>query len=137
MLVLWGAMALYQQLSSLIDPKAPYYLGVSYGVASAFVVVLGAFLYWLVGLSRRTNDFFIANRGEMKKCELVVGARTWFESTKVVISGMLMFGALCVVATWRIHVVQHLLGVLLAFPSFARLFGLKFHDGGRNRLAGH
>lgn len=123
-LILWGAMALYQQLSSLINPKAPYYLGVSYGVATAFVVGLGAFLYWLVGLSRRTNDFFIATEGEMKKVSWS-SRKDVIRSTKVVISGMLMFGALLFVADLAFMWFFHLLGVLQAFPSFASLFGLK------------
>jgi len=123
-LVLWGAGALYQQLSSLIDPKAAYYLGVSYGVATAFVLGLGAFLYWLVGLSRRTNDFFIATEGEMKKVSWS-SKKDVIRSTKVVISGMLMFGALLFVADLAFMWFFHLLGVLKVFPDVARLFGLK------------
>jgi preprotein translocase subunit SecE len=123
-LVLWGALALYEQLSSLINPRASYALAVSYGVAAAFVVGLGAFMYWLVGMNRRANDFFIATEGEMKKVSWS-SKKEVIRSTKVVIGSVLMLGAMLFVVDLTFMWFFHLLGVLKAFPGFASIFGLK------------
>ena len=123
-LALWGAIALYEQLSSLLNPRASYYLPASYGMATAFVVGLGVLLYWIVGLNRRANDFFIATEGEMKKVSWS-SRKDVVRSTKVVIASVLMLGLMLFVVDLAFMWFFHLLGVLKVFPDFARVFGFK------------
>jgi preprotein translocase subunit SecE len=123
-LILWGGAALYDQLSSLIDPNKPYYLGVTYGAAAAFVVGMGVLLYWIVGLSRGCNDFFIQTEGEMKKVSWS-SRKEVVRSTKVVVVTVAMLGAMLFVVDLAFMWFFHLLGVLKAFPGFAKIFGLE------------
>ena len=76
--VVFGAQYLY----GLLEGSSP---GVTLGVPSVLLAVLGVVLFWIAGSNRKTNDFFIATEGEMKKVSWstkkeVVG------STKVVLA---------------------------------------------------
>lgn len=113
---LWAAAALFDQLSSLMDPTRGYYYPVSYGLTVALVLGLGGAIYWLVGLSRRPNDFFIATEGEMKKVSWSTRKEV-IRSTKVVIVTVFMLSLLLFIAD-------------LFFMWFFGAIGvLKTHDG--------
>ena len=78
LVLVFGAHFIYGRLSGL-DPA------VQLGVPSLFLAVAGLMLFWVTGSNRKTNDFFIATEGEMKKVSWstqkeVVG------STKVVLA---------------------------------------------------
>jgi len=93
-------------------------------MATAFVVGLGVLMYWIVGLNRRANDFFIATEGEMKKVSWS-SRKDVVRSTKVVIASVLMLGVMLFVVDLAFMWFFHLLGVLKVFPDFARVFGFK------------
>lgn len=122
LLILWGAGALFDQVSSILDPTTSYYYPVSYGVATAFVLGLGALLYWIVGLGRRTNDFFIATEGEMKKVSWS-SRREVVRSTKVVITTTLMMAAILFVADLLFMWFFSSINVLKGFHGFKAFFG--------------
>ncbi len=76
--VVFGAHYLYGQLGRFSP-------AVELGVPSILLAILGVVLFWIAGSNRKTNDFFIATEGEMKKVSWstkkeVVG------STKVVLA---------------------------------------------------
>jgi preprotein translocase SecE subunit len=96
-LVVWGALFLLDELGGLLDPSAAYYNPVTYGVAVGFILGMGALLYWVVGLNRRANDFFIATEGEMKKVNWS-SRREVVRSTKVVIVTVVLMGVFLFVA---------------------------------------
>lgn len=96
-LIAWGAYFLLDELSASLDPNAGYYYPVQYGVAVAFILALGALLYWVVGLNRRANDFFIATEGEMKKVNWS-SRQEVIRSTKVVIVSVVLMAILLFVA---------------------------------------
>ncbi|MEP0843041.1 MAG: preprotein translocase subunit SecE [Phycisphaerae bacterium] len=124
LLVLWGAAALFGQLSSLMSTASPYRYPVSYGVTVAFVLGLGGVIYWLVGLSRRPNDFFIATEGEMKKVSWS-SRKDVVRSTKVVIASVVMLAALLFLADLFFMFFFSKIGVLKAFSGvgIGALFG--------------
>ncbi len=122
-LIIWGAAALFEQLSSILDPDTAYYYPVSYGVATAFVLGMGGLLYWIVGLSRRPNDFFIATEGEMKKVSWST-RREVARSTKVVITTVLLMAVILFMADLVFMWFFSLIGVLKGFPGFRAFFGL-------------
>ncbi len=85
-LILAGADYIYDQLEG-------YALYVQVGVPLAFVVGLGLFAYWLVGVKRRSCDFMIATEGEMKKVSWS-SHQTVIGSTKVVIITVVLMAVL-------------------------------------------
>ena len=121
-LVLWGAAALYDQLAAYMDAKTKYYNPVTYGLTVAFVLAMGAVIYWLVGLSVKPNDFFIATEGEMKKVSWS-SRREVIRSTKVVIVSVVLLGAMLFIADiffmWFFSAIK----VLKAFPGIGSFFG--------------
>ncbi len=123
-IILWGGAAVYEQLSSSLALDTSYYYPVSYGVSAAFIVGLGAFVYWLVGLSRGANDFFIATEGEMKKVSWS-SRKEVVRSTKVVITTVLLLGAMLFVVDVAFMWFFHLLDVLKAFPGIGGMIGMK------------
>jgi len=76
--VVFGANYLYGLLSS--DNQA-----VKMGVPSIVLAVLGVVLFWIAGSNRKTNDFFIATEGEMKKVSWSTKKEV-IGSTKVVLA---------------------------------------------------
>ena len=62
-----------------------------YGVAVGFMLAMGVLLYWVVGLNRKANDFFIATEGEMKKVNWS-SRQEVVRSTKVVIVTVVLMG---------------------------------------------
>lgn len=121
-LIIWGGLALYEQLRSMLDQNAAYYNPVSYGVSALFVVGMGVVLYWLVGLNRRTNDFFIATEGEMKKVSWPTRPEV-IRSTKVVIVTMLLMGMILFMADLLFMGFFSLIGVLKGFPGYKAFLG--------------
>ena len=118
-----GAYFLLDELG-MLDLPVSYRLSVQYGVPASFLIVVGVLIYWLVGMARGPNDFFIATEGEMKKVSWS-SRKDVVRSTKVVISSVLMLGAMLFVVDLAFMWFFHLLGVLKVFPDFARVFGLK------------
>ena len=121
-LILWGAGALYQQVSSILAPTTPYYNPLTYGISTAFVLGIGGLLYWIVGLNRRTNEFFIATEGEMKKVSWS-SRREVIRSTKVVITTTLLMAVVLFVADLLFMWFFSTIGVLKGFPGFKAFFG--------------
>ena len=76
--VVFGARYLYGVLGS--DSPA-----VQLGVPSILLAVLGVVLFWIAGSNRKTNDFFIATEGEMKKVSWSTKKEV-IGSTKVVLA---------------------------------------------------
>lgn len=77
-IVVFGAHYLYGLLSS--DNQA-----VKLGVPSILLAILGVVLFWIAGSNRKTNDFFIATEGEMKKVSWSTKKEV-IGSTKVVLA---------------------------------------------------
>lgn len=121
-LVIWGAYFLLDELSAALNPNAGYYYPVQYGVAVGFILALGAVLYWAVGLSRRTNDFFIATEGEMKKVNWS-SRQEVVRSTKVVIVTVVLMATILFVADLLFMETFSALDVLKTPSMLQRLFG--------------
>ena len=77
-IAVFGAHYLYGLLSS--DNQA-----VKLGVPSILLAILGVVLFWIAGSNRKTNDFFIATEGEMKKVSWSTKKEV-IGSTKVVLA---------------------------------------------------
>lgn len=117
-----GAYYLSSELDYVIDPAASHALPVKYSIVVAFLLVMGGVTYWVAGANRRTNDFFIATEGEMKK----VSWSTWPEvirSTKVVILSVLMLGVFLFVVDLAFMALFSWINVLEGWAAFERLFG--------------
>jgi len=122
-LILAGAGFLFSELGASISPKATYALPVKYGVAVGFILVMGAVLYWVVGVYRKSNDFFIATEGEMKK----VGwssRKDVVRSTKVVIVSVILMGAFLFVVDVFFMVFFSSIGVLEGYAGLKGLLGI-------------
>ncbi len=76
--IVFGAHYVYGQLGRF-DPA------VELGVPSILLAVLGVVLFWIAGSNRKTNDFFIATEGEMKKVSWSTKKEV-IGSTKVVLA---------------------------------------------------
>ncbi len=76
--VVFGAHYLYGQLGRFSP-------AVELGVPSVLLAVLGVVLFWIAGSNRKTNDFFIATEGEMKKVSWSTKKEV-IGSTKVVLA---------------------------------------------------
>ncbi len=83
--VVFGAHYLYGLLSG--DNPA-----VKLGVPSILLAVLGVVLFWIAGSNRKTNDFFIATEGEMKKVSWSTKKEV-IGSTKVVLAFTFLMAA--------------------------------------------
>lgn len=121
-LTVWGAFFLLDELSGLLDPNAGYYYPVQYGVAVGFIVVMGALIYWIVGLNRKANDFFIATEGEMKKVSWS-SRQEVVRSTKVVIVTVVLMAAFLFLADILFMEIFGALQVLKTPSMLERLFG--------------
>jgi len=121
-LILWGASFVFEQLEAGLA-KGSYTLPIQYGVAVGFILVLGAVLYWIVGLNRKCNDFFIATEGEMKK----VGwssRKEVIRSTKVVIVSVILLGAFLFIVDVFFMELFSAIGVLKGYSGLAGLLGI-------------
>ncbi|MBP7933916.1 MAG: preprotein translocase subunit SecE [Phycisphaerae bacterium] len=96
-IIIAGGLFIGSQLGGIINPKASYALPVQYGVSVGFILVMAAVLYWIVGLNRKANEFFIATEGEMKKVSWS-SKKDVIRSTKVVIVWVILIGALIFLA---------------------------------------
>lgn len=121
-LVAWGAYFLHDEFSAAMDQGASYYLPVQYGVAVGFILAMGAALYWVVGLNRRANDFFIATEGEMKKVNWSTRQEV-VRSTKVVIVTVVLMASFLFLADVLFMEFFSLLDVLKTPSLLQRLFG--------------
>jgi preprotein translocase SecE subunit len=119
-LALWGALFIMDELGGSLDPNARYYNPVVYGVSVAFILGMGALLYWVVGLNRKANDFFIATEGEMKKVNWS-GRQEVVRSTKVVIVTVVLMGVLLFVADVLFMELFSFIGVLKTPSMLDRL----------------
>jgi len=88
-LALWGTFFLNSQFLQYMDPNKPYAMYVRYGVCLVFLAILSGLIYWIVGLQRGANDFFIATEGEMKKVSWSTLPEV-VRSTKVVIFSVVL-----------------------------------------------
>ncbi len=121
-LVVAGAAFVFSELGGYIDPKAPYALPVQYGAAVVFLAVMAGLLYWVVGLNRRINDFFIATDGEMKKVSWS-SRRDVIRSTKVVIVLTVLLGTFLCITDVLFMLFFTAIKVLKAGPGLERIFG--------------
>ena len=116
-----GAAFLLAELGTLgLDAK--YRLPVQWGVTAGFIVAMGVLVYWIAGIGRRSNDFFIATEGEMKKVRWSTRKEV-VRSTKVVILTVILLGAFLFVADILFMMFFSTIGVLKASPGLERLFG--------------
>lgn len=88
-----GTVFVYNQLGVMLDPNAGYYLPAQYGVATAFLLAMAVVVYWLTGINRKTNEFFIQTEGEMKKVNWST-RKEIVKSTKVVILAVILLSVL-------------------------------------------
>lgn len=123
LLVIAGGLFLFSEFGAYVDPKAGYALPLQYGVSVAFILILSVALYWAVGLNRRTNDFFIATEGEMKKVSWS-SRRDIIRSTKVVIIAVLILGAFIFAADLLFMMFFSTIGVLKGAPGIEKMLGL-------------
>jgi preprotein translocase subunit SecE len=120
-LAVCGAYFLMTQLESS-ELSASYRLPLQYGIPTAFLIAVGVVIYWLVGLSRRANDFFIATEGEMKKVRWS-SRKELTRSTKVVIVTVAVLGIFLFLCDVGFMLVFQSIGVLKGVPTLTRLFG--------------
>lgn len=121
-LILAGTGYVYEQLGYLMTPGSSYYWPVRYGFSVAFLIVLSVLTYWVVGINRRANDFFIATEGEMKKVSWSTRQEI-IRSTKVVIVTVVLMAALLFVVDVLFMMFFSSIKVLQASPGLKRLFG--------------
>jgi preprotein translocase SecE subunit len=116
-----GSVFLRDELATL-DMNAKYLLPVQYGVSFGFLVVMAAVIYWLVGRSRRANDFFIATEGEMKKVRWSTRKEV-VKSTKVVIVAVILLGTFLFAADLLFMMFFSTINVLKGSPGLEQIFG--------------
>jgi len=120
-LAVTGAAFLLEELGTLtLSPT--YLLPVQYGVTFGFIVVMALLVYWITGVKRSTNDFFIATEGEIKKVRWSTRKEVT-RSTKVVIVAVVLLGAFLFLWDLLFMVFFSTIGVLKASPGLDRIFG--------------
>ena len=110
-LVAWGSWFLMDQLMVYEGPN--WGLVISRGIPLAFLALIGAVVWWVSYLNRRSGDFMIATEGEMKK----VNWSSWREiigSTKVVIVCTILLAVLLFVVDLLFQILFTAIGVLKA-----------------------
>jgi preprotein translocase subunit SecE len=120
-LTICGAYFLMDQLG-MLDLGASSRLAIQYGVPAGFILVMGAVVYWLVGISRRPNDFFIATEGEMKKVRWST-RKELTRSTKVVIVTVVLLGTFLFLWDVAFMMFFSTIKILKGSPGLERLFG--------------
>ena len=123
-LAVWGTLFMYNEFQQYMNPKSPYFLPAAYSTCLAFLAVMGGLVYWVVGLSRKTNDFFIATEGEMKKVSWSTLPEV-VRSTKVVVVTVLVMAVFLFVVDIGFMMLFRSLRVLEAAPTLQQLFGMK------------
>ncbi len=118
----WGAYFIADQAGAYMDHKTSYFLGVQYGLGVGFLVLVGGLTYWLVGLSRKANDFFIATEGEMKKVNWS-DRQEITRSTKVVIVATLLLSVFLFLADIAFMEFFSVIKVLRIPSTLQRFFG--------------
>jgi preprotein translocase subunit SecE len=121
-LAVFGARFLKQELELFLPPPAPgseggLRLPLLYGIPTTFLIAIGILTYWVAGLSRKTNDFFIATEGEMKKVSWSTRAEV-IKSTKVVIVTVVILAALLFVFDIMFMMFFGLINVLKVRPPW-------------------
>ena len=111
--MVFGAHFIYGRLSGL-DPA------VQLGVPSLFLAVAGLVLFWITGSNRKTNDFFIATEGEMKKVSWST-QKEIIGSTKVVLAFTFVMTSFLFVVDMLFMFVFSSIGVLQI--DFKTMFG--------------
>ena len=122
-LILWGGKFLFDEMSGMLG-SVSYALPLQYGVTAGFILVMGVVLYWVVGLSRKANDFFIATEGEMKKVNWSTKQEI-IRSTKVVVLVTIVMSVFLFAADLLFMMIFSGLGVLRAGPTLFEVFGIK------------
>jgi len=117
-----GAVFLHEQLGGWLAMEAKYRLPVQYGVTAGFLVAMGVLAYWVAGISHRTNDFFIATEGEMKKVRWSTRKEV-VRSTKVVILTVILLGSFLFIWDILFMLFFSTIKVLKASPGLEQLFG--------------
>lgn len=120
-LIIAGAYFLYEDVGGQIDPKKGYALYLRYGLSVAWILGMGALVYWVVGTNRKANDFFIATEGEMKKVSWS-SRKEVIRSTKVVIATVVLMATLLFVVDVMFMQFFRAIGVLKAGPGFLEIF---------------
>ena len=120
-LIVSGAAFLLKELGTL-GLEAKHLLPVQWGVTVGFLVVMGVLVYWIAGVGRRSNDFFIATEGEMKKVRWSTRKEV-VRSTKVVILTVILLGTFLFVADILFMLFFSTIRVLKASPGLEQLFG--------------
>ncbi|NLX12706.1 MAG: preprotein translocase subunit SecE [Phycisphaerales bacterium] len=126
-LILWGGKFLFDELSGMLgsgSSSASYALPLQYGIATGFILVMGLVLYWVVGINRKANDFFIATEGEMKKVNWSTKQEI-VRSTKVVVLVTIVMSVFLFAADLLFMMIFSSLGVLRAGPTLLEIFGIK------------
>jgi preprotein translocase subunit SecE len=121
-LILAGTAFIYEKLSDAMTSGTSYYFPVLYGLSTAFLVGMCVLTYWVVGLNRKANDFFIATEGEMKKVNWSTRAEV-IRSTKVVIVTVVLMAILLFVVDVGFMLFFSSIKVLQASPGLSKLFG--------------
>jgi len=122
-LVLWAAHFAYMQMAIFHDPSVAWTTYLRYGVPVAVLVGFGLLLYWIVGVTARTIDFFIQTEGEMKKVSWS-SRREVIGSTKVVIGTVVILSAILFVVDLLFMLFFDWIGVLHGPNLVKRLFGM-------------
>ena len=86
-----GAFFVHSQMQNLVSDSASA-LYVQYVASVAWLGLMGGLIYWVTGLHRRANDFFIATEGEMKKVRWST-RKEIVRSTKVVIVSVVLLSS--------------------------------------------
>ncbi|UCD29212.1 MAG: preprotein translocase subunit SecE [Planctomycetota bacterium] len=120
-LIVAGTVFLFNELGGCLKQDTDYFLPVQYGISTAFMLLMGILIYWLVGLSRKVNDFFIATEGEMKKVSWST-RKEIIRSTKVVIVAVLLLGIFLFLADIMFMLFFSTIKVLKG-PGIERFFG--------------
>jgi len=120
-LTVTGAAFLLNELSTL-GLEAKYLLPVQYGVTFGFIVAMGVLVYWIAGIGRKSNDFFIATEGEMKKVRWSTRKEV-VRSTRVVIVTVVVLGVFLFAWDIAFMLFFSTIKVLKASPGLERLFG--------------
>lgn len=121
-LIVAGTGWWYSQLTDWLRSDSSAYNPLRYGISTAFLVLMGAVTYWVVGVNRRANEFFIATEGEMKKVNWST-RKDVVRSTKVVVAAVVLLAALLFLVDLLFMTFFSSIGVLQAAPGLTKIFG--------------
>lgn len=120
-LIVAGAVFLLNELGAL-SLSGKYLFPVQYGVTTGFIAAMAVLLYWIAGINRRANDFFIATEGEMKKVSWSTRKEV-VRSTKVVIVTVILLGVFLFAADLLFMLFFSTIKVLKGSPGLDQIFG--------------